>query len=198
MSSPEESDTTPSHGLPYQIRVDQGHLMAAGLMFGLSLIAVAYAPKILFWVPLLPLVFIVWTLRSRTTFTTEGITARYLFRRSSSLAWQDFEALRFTRGGKALAVRTDGTTFPLPGVSFNSLVDLSEVTGGRIPDPVTPGLTAIDESVKVINKDGYAVLMDKDEYDEYEAARRTSRMAREELQRRDEARRNTGSASQDD
>jgi len=146
---------------------------------------------VLFWAPLLPLTFIIWILRSRTTFHEEGITTRYLLRKSTSLAWEDFEALRFTRGGKALAVRTDGKTIPLPGVSFNSLVDLSEVTGGKIPDPVTPSLTAIDEQVKVVNRDsGIAVLMDKDEYEDYEAARRTSRMAREELQRRDEARKN--------
>ncbi len=69
------------------------------------------------------------------------------------------------------------------------------MTEGRIPDPVTPSLTAIDESVKVVNRDGYAVLMDKDEYVEYEAARRTGQMAREELERRDEARRKNDSGS---
>ena len=193
MSSPETTD--PSQRLPYRVRVDQGHLMAAGVMLVMSIVAIAYAPSVLFWAPLLPVLFIVWVLRSRTEFTTTGISARYLFRRSASLAWEDFDALRFNRGGKALAVRTDGSSFPLPGVSFNSLVDLSEATGGRIPDPVTPSLTAIDESVKVVHRDGATVLMDKDEYDEYEAARRTARMAREELQRRDEARKNSGSGS---
>lgn len=198
MSSRDNTDTSsPTDRLPYQVRVDQGHLMAAVVMLVMSIVAIAYAPSVLFWLPVLPLLFIVWVLRCRTTFFAEGITARYLLRKSASLAWEDFDALRFTRGGKALAVRKDGTSFPLPGVSFNSLVDLSEVTGGRIPDPVTPSLTAIDESVKVVNRDGYAVLMDKDEYDDYEAARRTSRMAREELQRRDEARRNSGSAPRD-
>lgn len=195
MSSRDITDTPSTDRLPYQVRVDQGHLMAAAVMLVMSIVAIAYAPSRLFWAPVLPLVFVVWVLRCRTTFFAEGITARYLFRRSASLAWEDFDALRFTRGGKALAVRKDGTKFPLPGVSFNSLVDLSEVTGGRIPDPVTPSLTAIDESVKVVNRDGYAVLMDKDEYVEYEAARRTGQMAREELERRDEARRKDTSGS---
>lgn len=199
MSSRDNTDTSPhASRLPYQVRVDQGNLVAAGVMFAMSLIAVAYAPRVLFWAPLLPLVFVIGILRSRTVFTTGGIVAHYLFRRSASLAWEDFDALRFSRGGRALAVRKDGTSFPLPGVSFNSLVDLSEATEGRIPDPVTPSLTAIDESVKVVNRDsGIAVLMDKDEYDEYEASRRTSRMAREELQRRDEARRRSGSDIRD-
>jgi hypothetical protein len=194
----DREDETSQDRLPYQVRVDQGHLMAAVVMLVMSIVAIAYAPSVLFWLPVLPLLFIVWILRCRTTFYDKGITARYLFRKSASLAWEDFDALRFTRGGKALAVRTDGTSFPLPGVSFNSLIDLSGATEGRIPDPVTPSLTAIDESVKVVNRDGYAVLMDKDEYVEYEAARRTGQMAREELERRDEARRKNDSGSPED
>ena len=206
MSSRDRTDSTDTPDptdssadlLPYRVRVDQGNLMAAGVMLVMSIIAIAYAPSVLFWLPLLPLLFIVWILRCRTTFHVEGITSRYLFRRSTSVAWDDFDALRFTRGGKALAVRKDGTSFPLPGVSFNSLIDLGTVTGGRIPDPVTPSLTALDEKVRVVNRDdGVTTLMDKDEYEEYEAARRTSRMAREELQRRDEARQNSASSSPD-
>jgi hypothetical protein len=171
--------------LPYRVRTDQAHLIAGVLMVAMSFIGVAYAPKILFWLPLLPILFIVGVLRTRTEFTERGITARYLLRPTKSLAWDDFQALRFTRGGKALAVSTDDTTFLLPGVSFNSLVTLAEVTGGRIPDPVTPSLSAIDEKVRVVERDsGLAVLMDDDEYSEYEAARRASHMAREELERR--------------
>lgn len=171
--------------LPYRVRTDQAHLIAGVLMVAMSFIGVAYAPKILFWLPLLPILFIIGVLRTRTEFTERGITARYLLRPTKSLAWDDFQALRFTRGGKALAVSTDDTTFLLPGVSFNSLVTLAEVTGGRIPDPVTPSLSAIDEKVRVVERDsGLAVLMDDDEYSEYEAARRASHMAREELERR--------------
>lgn len=171
--------------LPYQVRTDQAHLIAGFLMVAMSIVGVAYAPGVLFWLPLLPLLFIVGVLRTRTEFTEGGITARYLLRPTKSLAWDDFEALRFTRGGKALAVSKDETTFPLPGVSFNSLVTLAEVTGGRIPDPVTPSLSAIDEKVRVVERDsGLAVLMDEDEYGEYEAAQRARRMAREELERR--------------
>jgi hypothetical protein len=171
--------------LPYRVRTDQAHLIAGVLMVAMSFIGVAYAPKVLFWLPLLPVLFIIGVLRTRTEFTEHGITARYLLRPTKSLAWDDFQALRFTRGGRALAVSTADTTFPLPGVSFNSLVTLAEVTGGRIPDPVTPGLSAIDEKVRVVERDsGLAVLMDEDEYGEYEAARRASHMAREELERR--------------
>ncbi|MGV0867827.1 PH domain-containing protein [Corynebacterium kalidii] len=187
--------------LPYRVRTDQAHLIAGVLMVAMSFIGVAYAPKILFWLPLLPILFIVGVLRTRTEFTERGITARYLLRPTKSLAWDDFQALRFTRGGKALAVSTDDTTFLLPGVSFNSLVTLAEVTGGRIPDPVTPSLSAIDEKVRVVERDsGLAVLMDDDEYSEYEAARRASHMAREELERRRAAnadRESTASPSDD-
>ena len=57
-------------------------------------------------------------------------------------------------------------------VTFNSLITLSVASDGRIPDPVTPGREAADRKVQVVNKDGHAVLMDKDEYAEYEAQRR--------------------------
>lgn len=174
-----------SPDLPYRIRTDQAHLMVGVIMMFLSVIGVAYIPSALFWLPVIPVVFIIWVLRTRTEFTDDGITARYLVRPSKSVAWDEFEALRFSRGGRALAVRKDQTSFPLPGVSFNSLVTLAEVTGGRIPDPVTPSLSAIDEKVRVVERDsGDAVLMDDDEYQEYEAARRASHMAHEEIERR--------------
>ena len=63
-------------------------------------------------------------------------------------------------------------SFWLPGITFNSLIDLHKVSGGRIPDPVTPAREATEDKVQVVNKDGYAVLMDKDEYKEYEKQRR--------------------------
>lgn len=177
--------STGSPTLPHTVRVDQAHLIAAALMFALSLIGVAYSPTVFFWLPLLPLVFIIWTLRCRTTFTEQGMTARYLFHPTRSLAWEDFKAIRFTRGGKGLAIDHDDSTFPLPGVSFNSLVTLADVTDGRIPDPVTPTLETIDESVRVVQRDsGDAVLMDEEEYADYESSRRASYMAREELARR--------------
>jgi hypothetical protein len=173
----------------YRTGPDRANLLPAALMLGLSLIGIAYTP-LLAWLPILPLLFIAYILRSRTTVDGRGITARYMLRPGRSLVWDDFKALRFTRGGKALAVRTDGTSFPLPGVSFNSLVTLAEVTGGRIPDPVTPGVTASDDKVKVVNRDsGDTVLMDKDDYSDYEARRRTATLAREELRRREEEKR---------
>ncbi|MGO1950862.1 MAG: PH domain-containing protein [Mycobacteriaceae bacterium] len=198
MSSPESAaspEPPASPALPYHVRTDQGHLIAAVIMLVMSIVAIAYAPQYLFWLPVFPVLFIVWIKRCRTTFDEDGISARYLLRPSRSLAWDEFDALRFTRGGKALAVRKDDTSFPLPGVSFNSLVTLAEVTDGRIPDPVTPGLTAIDESVRVVERDsGVGVLMDEDEYQEYEASRRASRMAREELARRQQANEDEDSA----
>lgn len=193
MSSPDSTDSSPDaapdRNSTYRTGPDRGNLVPALLMLGLSLIGIAYTP-FLVWLPLLPILFIVYILRCRTTVDATGISARYMLRPGRSLVWDEFKALRFTRGGKALAVRTDGTSFPLPGVSFNSLVTLAEVTGGRIPDPVTPGITASDDKVKVVNRDsGDTVLMDKDDYDEYEARRRTATLAREELRRREEEQR---------
>ncbi|MEL4162534.1 PH domain-containing protein [Corynebacterium bovis] len=119
-----------------------------------------FAPTYLFWVPLLPVLFAVWVLRERTTVDDDGIGARYLLRRSASVTWADFRSIRFARNGRGYAVRADGTRFRLPGVSFNSLVTLSEATHGRIPDPVTPGRAEAEGKVQVVNKDGYAVRAD--------------------------------------
>ena len=141
-------------------------------MFLICLLFTGYKVAWFFWVPLVPLVFILWTLRVRTTVTDKAITTRYLFRAGKTMQWEDFRALRFNRAGRAYAVDKQENSFWLPGTTFNSLIDLHKVSGGRIPDPVTPAREATEDKVQVVNKDGYAVLMDKDEYKEYEKQRR--------------------------
>lgn len=148
------------------------HILGGIIMFLICLLFTGYKVAWFFWVPLVPLVFIVWTLRVRTTVTTKAITTRYLFRAGKTMQWEDFRALRFNRAGRAYAVDNQENSFWLPGVTFNSLASLSSASGGRIPDPVTPARTATDDKVQVVNKDGYAVLMDKDEYKDYEKQRR--------------------------
>ena len=141
------------------------HILGGIIMFLICLLFTGYKVAWFFWVPLVPLVFILWTLRVRTT-------TRYLFRAVKTMQWEDFRALRFNRAGRAYAVDNQENSFWLPGVTFNSLASLSSASGGRIPDPVTPARTATDDKVQVVNKDGYAVLMDKDEYKDYEKQRR--------------------------
>ncbi|WP_296109577.1 PH domain-containing protein [uncultured Corynebacterium sp.] len=148
------------------------HILGGFVMFLICLLFTGYKVAWFFWVPLIPLVFILWTLWVRTTVTDRAITTRYLFRAGKTMQWEDFRALRFNRAGRAYAVDNQENSIWLPGVTFNSLIDLHKVSGGRIPDPVSPARAATDDKVQVVNKDGYAVLMDKDEYKEYEKQRR--------------------------
>lgn len=195
------------------------HLLGAGVMFLICLMFTGYDVAKFFWVPLLPLAFMAWTLYVRTVVGPHGITARYMFRKGQSMTWDEFSGIQFSNSGKGYAVSRDEAAqaellreaqreadvddteqvqhggakrltaeknkprnagqskgserrFWLPGVSFNSLVTLSAASGGRIPDPVTPGRESADRKVQVVHKDGYAVLMTTEEYAEYEKQRR--------------------------
>ena len=170
-SSPESPSPERKNGTTV-FRPSREHILAAFVMFLICLLFTGYNVKWFFWVPLLPLLFIVWVLRVRTVVGPQGISTRYLLRKSGRLDWEDFQAIRFNKSGKGFATSTKENMLWLPGVSFNSLATLSEASDGRIPDPVTAGRRATQEKVQVVHKDGYAVLMDKDEYSDYEAKRR--------------------------
>lgn len=204
------------------------HILGAFVMFLMCLMFTGYDVAKFFWVPLLPLAFMAWTLYVRTVVGPEGIGARYLFRKNQMMTWEEFSAIQFNNSGRAYAVARDAAAeqaireksaraggehveatnetsaddaaqqpqvggakrltaeenrkpsatqgtekrFWLPGVSFNSLITLSIASEGRIPDPVTTGRDTADKKVQVVHKDGYAVLMDQDEYADYERQRR--------------------------
>lgn len=168
------------------------HILGAIVMFLMCLMFTGYDVAKFFWVPLLPLAFMAWTLYVRTVVGPEGIGARYLFRKNQMMNWEEFSAIQFSNSGRAYAVARDAAAeqairednaevsakqgtekrFWLPGVSFNSLITLSIASEGRIPDPVTTGRDSADRKVQVVHKDGYAVLMDQDEYADYEKQRR--------------------------
>lgn len=154
------------------LRPSKEHILGAVIMFLISLMFAGYELKWFFWVPLIPLIFIVWVLRVRTVVSDKGISTRYFVRKDQSVAWEDFSGVLIAKNGRGYAVRKDESRFWLPGVTFNSLVELNEASNGRIPDPVTAGRESANEKVQVVHKDGYAVLMDNDEYAEYEAQRR--------------------------
>ncbi|RAV33043.1 PH domain-containing protein [Corynebacterium heidelbergense] len=157
---------------PSVFRPSREHILAAGVMFLICLMFTGYNVRWFFWVPLLPLLFIVWIMRVRTHVDNRGITAVTLFRGRKTMPWNEFSAIRFNRGGRAYAAGANDTTMWLPGVTFNSLVELNEKTRGRIPDPVTPARERAENMVQVVNKDGNAVLMDREEYAAYEKQRR--------------------------
>lgn len=166
------------------IRPDRMNLIGAIVMFLIFLIFVGYKPAYLFWVLIFPILFAVWVLRARTEISPAGVTARYLFRSSRTLSWEDFSGIQFSRGGRAYAVPTvpnqettdqaaqrtrtsrpnrKRDTISLPGVTFNNLPKLAKASGGLIPDPVTPGRHRDDDELTTVNRDGYAVIKTHEE-----------------------------------
>lgn len=162
------------------LRPSKEHLLGAAIMFLICLLFTGYNVKWFFWVPAIPLLFVVWVLRVRTIVSETGISTRYLFRKDETVTWENFAGVLFPKNGRGFAVRKDESRFWLPGVTFNSLVELNAASEGRIPDPVTAGHESANEKVQVVHKDGYAVLMENEEYAEYEAQRRADHAKKKE------------------
>lgn len=142
--------------------VDRTHLLGAIVMALISLLVIGAKPLYLFWILALPAIFAYWVIKSKTVVDTKGITAHYAFKAPKTMTWEDFSGIRF--GGSTTYARNSANTeFPLPGVSFNSLPQLSEASHGRIVDALTAGREAADEKVVVYYKDGRQILKNKDE-----------------------------------
>src|SRR5699024_7714736 len=75
------------------------------------------------------------------------------------------------KGSRALLTTRDGRTYPMPGISFNSLPELSEASRGRIPDVLTSAREAAEDKVTIIRRDGEQILVTKEEYAARQAAR---------------------------
>ena len=82
----------------------------------------------------IPVLLSVAIVRLRTVADADGATARGLLSRTT-LPWADVEGLRFSRGGWARACRADGDDVVLPAVTFATLPQLTEASGGRVPNP---------------------------------------------------------------
>lgn len=76
--------------------------------------------------------------RLRTVATTETVTARTL-RASRMMGWDELTGLRFHKGGFAKACLRDGSEQVLPGVTFSTLPQLTEASGGKVPNPYQRG-----------------------------------------------------------
>lgn len=114
---------------------------------------------------LIPVLYLIWVFRARTLICETGISARYAFRTSTSLRWEDIEGIGFQRSRTFLRTSTGDVT--LPCVSFNTLPTLAEASRGRIPDVLSAGRAAADDKVRVVKVDGSEVLMTKEEYHTY-------------------------------
>ncbi len=144
------------------------HVVAIILMTGIALMGILWAPKYLAWLLIIPAVLLAWVLVSSTTVSDNGISAKYLLRKNRTLTWENLSGLAF-KGATAYAVTSSGEEVALPGVTFNDLPALAEASRGRITDVITSAQEAADGKYEIIDRDGYKVLMDREEYEAYVA-----------------------------
>ncbi|RSZ66110.1 PH domain-containing protein [Corynebacterium hylobatis] len=151
------------HAESVQFRPERTHILAAVLMSAIALLVIGSAPQYLFWVLIVPVLFIVWVLRARTTVGEKGVDIRYAFRGSRFIKWENMAGIAF-KGSRALLTTKDGKSHPLPAVTFNSLPKLAEASRGRIPDVVGSAEEAAEDKVTIIRRDGEQILISKEEY----------------------------------
>ena len=76
----------------------------------------------------------VYIIRLRTVADRDTVTARNLLS-SETVDWDDIEGLRFSRTSWARAQLKGGRELLLPAVTFATLPQLTEASGGRVPNP---------------------------------------------------------------
>jgi hypothetical protein len=87
----------------------------------------------------IPAMLSVLIIRLRTLADKHGITVRTLLG-SQTVRWDEIDGLRFSRSSWARAQLKSGTELRLPAVTFATLPLLTEVSGGRVPNPYrSPG-----------------------------------------------------------
>lgn len=156
------SPNTPQAPQAATFHADRTHLIGAGVMALISLLVIGAKPLYLFWILAIPALFAYWVLKSKTVVDENGITAHHAFTAAQKVSWEDFAGIRFG-GSKTFARNSSDKEFSLPGVSFNSLPQLSAASQGRIVDVLTAGREAADEKVVVFYRDGRQILKHKDE-----------------------------------
>lgn len=137
------------------------HLFIVAFMLVLCIMAIGFTPWLAVTL-LAPAIYTLWVFRVRTTVGPRGITAVYLFNKRRSVSWSDFAGLFFDKRGRAFAVTKSKERIALPAISFNTLPQLKEATGGLIPDPITSARMAENDKVEVFDRDGYSVMKKAD------------------------------------
>ena len=118
---------------PVVLRISpMAHIAVAFGALGLLIPVIAWPPT----APLLiiPVIFSAMIVRLRTVADAGGITVRTLLS-SRFVDWSDIDGLRFTKASAARAHMRNGEELRLPAVTFSTLPLLSEVSGGRVPNP---------------------------------------------------------------
>lgn len=133
--SAEASEPTGNTGAagPLVIRISpMAHLAIAFFALGLLVPVLSWpatAPILL-----VPVLLSVWIIRLRTVADVDGVTTRTLTG-GRRLRWAEIDGLRFTKSSWARAHLTDGDEVVLPAVTFVTLPQLTEISGGRVPNP---------------------------------------------------------------
>lgn len=95
---------------------------------------VATAHAWLLWVYLLPIALGLWVARMRTTVGADGATVRRVTG-TTRFTWDEVQSIKLNARGWSEAVLTSGSRVKLPAVRVRDLSLLSEMSGGRVPDP---------------------------------------------------------------
>jgi Bacterial PH domain len=125
-----ESSTAPA---PVVIKISPIAHIAVGF-FTLSLLVPVLAWPITAPLLAIPVVLSALIVRLRTVADTHTVTVRTLVS-SRTIDWEDIEGLRFLKGSWARAHLKNGEDLRLPAVTFATLPELAEVSGGRVPNP---------------------------------------------------------------
>lgn len=166
MTSNRDSDNA---AIPHQsgqeevFKPDRAHILAALLLSAIALLGIGWMDWYWWWLFILPVIFVLWILKSKTTVNEDGIAVTTLFRGTKRIPWDDFKGIEFKRS--TYAVDKKGSKHVLPGVTFNSLPQLASASRGRIPDALTAGRQAAEDKVKIVHRDGHEVLMTQEEYE---------------------------------
>ncbi|MGO3458170.1 PH domain-containing protein, partial [Corynebacterium casei] len=74
---------------------ERTHVFALAMMAMVCIIMAGWNPLLSGWTTLIPLIWIYWVLRAKTTVGNEGIAIRYAFRGAKSISWDEFEGVGF-------------------------------------------------------------------------------------------------------
>ncbi|BBY29203.1 PH domain-containing protein [Mycolicibacterium sediminis] len=116
------------------IRISPMALVAVGFLTLAQMSLVLAEPRWFTATLVIPLIAAVAIFRYRTVADAETVTARGFFS-TRTAPWTEIDGLRFDKKSWALARLKDGSEFRLPAVTFVTLPELTEVSGGRVPNP---------------------------------------------------------------
>jgi hypothetical protein len=107
----------------------------AALLLAIGATPFAFGAPGFYAVYLVPIGFIIWVLRTRTTADADGLAVRRVFTRRS-LPWSSLKGLRLTKRAGVHAVLADDSEVSLPAVRTRHLTALSLISRGRLDDPL--------------------------------------------------------------